>query len=209
MKIAVMVIDDHEIFRRGIINLINSTSWGVCCAEAGNIDKDSLALIKKTKPDILLLDLYMEGGRRTFADIRRLREQSPLTKIVILTVSEDEEDIYEATRQNVEGYILKNTPFHKLERHLNDIYKGNVRISESLASILFKEVAKQNIIAPLSSRENEVLSLIAEGYSNKEIAQKLCISVYTVKNHVSNLLKKMNVRNRNQLAISFLRKNAL
>lgn len=208
MKISVMIIDDHEIFRNGIKNLINSTSWGVCCGEASNIDETALALIKKTRPDILLLDLYIDGGRRSFEDIAKLRKISPSTKIVILTVSEDEEDVYEATRQNVEGYILKNTPFQKLETYLIDIYNGEIRISESLASTLFKEVIKQNIIKPLSCRESEVLFLVAEGYSNKDIAEKLCISVYTVKNHVSNLMKKMNVKNRNQLAVSFLKKNA-
>jgi RNA polymerase sigma factor (sigma-70 family) len=80
-------------------------------------------------------------------------------------------------------------------------------MSETLASILFKKVIKQNIIKPLSDRENEVLSLVAKGYSNKEIAQELCISVNTVKNHISNIMKKMNVKNRNQLIISFLKRN--
>jgi len=79
-------------------------------------------------------------------------------------------------------------------------------MSETLASILFKKVIKQNIIKPLSDRENEVLSLVTKGYSNKEIAQELCISVNTVKNHISNIMKKMNVKNRNQLIISFLKR---
>lgn len=209
MKVSVMIIDDHEIFRSGIKNLINTTPWGICSGEASNIDKKALALIKKTKPDILLLDLYLEGGHRSYESIKSVRENSPLTKIVILTVSEDEEDIYEATHQNVEGYILKSTPFSKMERYLIDINNGNIRISESLASTLFKEVTKHNLTKPLSDRENEVLQLVADGYSNKEIAQNLCISVYTVKNHVSSLLRKMNVKSRNQLAISFLKKNTL
>ncbi|HHU76573.1 MAG TPA: response regulator transcription factor [Firmicutes bacterium] len=207
MKISVMIVDDHEIFRSGIKNLINTTSWGVCNEEAGKIDKEALAVIRKTKPDILLLDLYLEGGHRSFENIKSVRENSPLTKIVILTVSEDEEDIYEATHQNVEGYILKSTPFGKMEKYLVDIFNGNIRISESLASTLFKEVTKHNITKPLSDRENEVLQLVADGYSNKQIAQNLCISVYTVKNHVSSLLRKMNAKNRHQLAISFLKKN--
>jgi len=207
MKVSIMIIDDHEIFRNGLKNLINSTSWGVCCGEASNIET-GIDLIKKTKPNILLLDLYMDNGRRSFEDITKLREISPLTKIVILTVSEDEEDVYEATQQSVEGYLLKNTPFYKLETYLVDIHNGKIRISESLASSLFKEVSKQNIIKPLSDRESEVLFLVAEGCSNKDIAEKLCISVYTVKNHISNMMKKMNVKNRNQLAVNFFKKNS-
>ena len=155
----------------------------------------------------MLLDLYI-NGRRSFEDIPKLRESSPSTKIVMLTVSEDEEDVYEATQQGVEGYILKDTPFSKLEAYLIDINNGSIIMSESLASVLFKEVMKINMIKPLSNRENEVLSLVAKGYSNKDIANTLCISVYTVKNHISNLMKKMNVKNRSQLALSFLKYNA-
>ncbi len=147
------------------------------------------------------------GGRRSFEEIPKLKEISPSTKIVILTASEDEEDVYEATRQGVMGYILKNASFSQLETYLININNGRVIMSETLASILFKKVIKQNIIKPLSDRENEVLSLVAEGYSNKEIAQELCISVNTVKNHISNIMKKMNVKNRNQLIISFLKRN--
>jgi len=206
MKVPIMIIDDHEIFRNGLKHLINSTSWGTCCGEASSIET-ALDLIKKTKPSILLLDLYI-GGRRSFEEIPRLRKISPSTKIVILTVSEDEEDVYEATRQGVEGYILKNTSFSQLEAYLMDINRGSIIMSESLASILFKEVIKNNIIKPLSDREYEVLSLVAGGCSNRDIAEKLCISVYTVKNHISNIMKKMNVKNRNQLAISFLKKES-
>ncbi len=206
MKISIMIIDDHEIFRNGLRNLINNTAWGTCCGEASSIET-ALDLIKKNKPQILLLDLYI-NGRRSFEDIPKLRKSSPSTKIVMLTVSEDEEDVYEATQQGVEGYILKDTPFSKLEAYLIDINNGSIIMSESLASVLFKEVMKINMIKPLSNRENEVLSLVAKGYSNKDIANTLCISVYTVKNHISNLMKKMNVKNRSQLALSFLKYNA-
>ncbi|HHT46246.1 MAG TPA: response regulator transcription factor [Firmicutes bacterium] len=206
MKVPIMIIDDHEIFRNGLRNLINNTSWATCCGEASSIET-SLDLIKKNKPQILLLDLYI-NGRRSFEDIPKLRKSSPSTKIVMLTVSEDEEDVYEATQQGVEGYILKDTPFSKLEAYLIDINNGSIIMSESLASVLFKEVMKINMIKPLSNRENEVLSLVAKGYSNKDIANTLCISVYTVKNHISNLMKKMNVKNRSQLALSFLKYNA-
>lgn len=205
MKISIMIIDDHEIFRNGLRNLINSTSWGTCCGEASSIET-ALDLIKKNKPHILLLDLYI-NGRRSFEDIPKLRESSPSTKIVMLTVSEDEEDVYEATQQGVEGYILKDTPFSKLEAYLIDISNGSIIMSESQASVLFREVMKINMTKPLSNRENEVLSLVAKGYSNTDIADQLCISVYTVKNHISNLMKKMNVKNRSQLALSFLKYN--
>ena len=207
MSISVMIVDDHDIFRSGLKNLINSTSWGMCGAEASNIE-NALDLFKKTKPDILLLDLYFKQGHRSFADIARFRELSPHTKIVILTVSEDEEDIYEATQQNVDGYILKSTPFVKLESSLQDIHNGKIIMSESLASILFTKITKHNSGKPLSSRENEVLLLVGEGCSNKEIADRLFISVNTVKNHINNIMKKMNVKNRYQLATFILKKSA-
>lgn len=202
-----MIIDDHEIFRNGLKHLINSTTWATCCGEAGNMKK-ALELMRKNKPNIVLLDLYIDG-HRSFEEIPRLRKICPQTKIVILTVSDDEEDVYEATQQGVEGYILKNTSFSQLENYLIEINNGSIIMSESLASTLFKEVIKNKNTRPLSEREKEVLSLVTKGYSNKDIAEKLCISVYTVKNHISNIMKKMNVKNRHHLTISFLKKDSL
>ncbi len=207
MKVPIMIVDDHEIFRNGLKHLINSTTWATCCAEAGNMKK-ALELMKKNKPKIVLLDLYIDG-HRSFEEISRLRKISPETKIVILTVSDDEEDVYEATQQGVEGYILKNTSFSQLENYLFQINNGRIIMSESLASTLFKEVIKNKNTKPLSEREKEVLALVIRGYSNKDIAEKLCISVYTVKNHISHIMKKMNAKNRHQLTISFLKKESL
>jgi DNA-binding NarL/FixJ family response regulator len=151
----------------------------------------------------------MEHGYRSFVDIAKLRKLSPHTKIVVFTVSEDEEDVYEAAQQGVDGYILKSTPFVKLESYLLGINSGKKIISESLASKLFTIVSRNIANKPLSQRESEILILIGEGCSNQEIAERLHITVNTVKTHLNKIMKKMNVKSRYQLALHHLKKSHL
>ena len=198
MKLTIMIIDDHEIFRKGIIQLINQTNWGRVVAEAENLHS-GLKLIRETKPDVLLLDLYIDRDVKSFEAVAKIKSLSPLTKVILLTVSEDEKDIYEASQYKVDGYLLKSTSFTKLEAYIQDIWKGNIIISDSLGSSLFKELQTKYSTKNLSLREREVLSLVKQGLTNKDIALRLCISEYTVKIHVSNILGKMGARKRSQL----------
>jgi len=197
-KLRIMIIDDHELFRKGLIQLINQTIWGQVVADAGNIS-DGLVMMGDVLPDILLLDLYLGRNTRSFDYISKLKDISPNTKIVLLTVSEDEKDIWGASEYQIDGYLLKSTPFSELELYLQEIWRGKVIISDSLGSSLFRELQQKHIAQNLSSREREVLQLIRQGKTNKDIAATLFISENTVKIHVSNILDKMCVRRRSEL----------
>jgi len=197
-KLRIMIIDDHELFRKGLIQLINQTIWGQVVADAGNIS-DGLVMMGDVLPDILLLDLYLGRNTRSFDYISKLKDISPNTKIVLLTVSEDEKDILGASEYQIDGYLLKSTPFSELELYLQEIWRGKVIISDSLGSSLFRELQQKHIAQNLSSREREVLQLIRQGKTNKDIAATLFISENTVKIHVSNILDKMCVRRRSEL----------
>jgi two-component system nitrate/nitrite response regulator NarL len=198
MVLSVMIIDDHEIFRKGIIQLLNQTKWCQVAAEAETIQA-GLELVKKVKPDILLLDLYIDRNTKSFGYIDEIKSLSPKTKVILLTISEDEKDIFQATQHKVDGYLLKNTNFTQLEAYVQDIWKGETIISDSLGSTLFKELQTQSTTHSLSMREKEVLALVKKGRTNKAIAADLFISEFTVKIHVSNILRKMSVRKRNEL----------
>ena len=194
-----MSIDDHEVFRSGLIQLINQSDWGTVVAEA---DTPTLALerIKSASPDILLLDLYLGNHTKSYDFISELKHLSPKTKIILLTVSEDEKDIYEASQYDVDGYLLKSTPFSQLESAILNIWNGEVIISERLGSTLFKELQNKKQLQGLSKRERNVFRLIQKNMTNKEIAAELNISENTVKIHVGNVLYKMGVNKRSELS---------
>ena len=198
MSLKIMIIDDHELFRKGLIQLIDQAGWGRVVADADNAP-DGLLALENHKPDILLLDLYIERNTTSFPFISQIKAISPHTKNVLLTVSEDEKDILEASNYQVDGYLLKSTPFSQLEIYLQEIARGKVIISDSLASSLFRELQNKNQTQSLSLREREVLALIKRGKPNRDIAAALFISENTVKIHVSNILEKMGVRKRSEL----------
>ncbi len=197
MKLKIIIVDDHEIFRKGISRLLNQTSWATVCADAGDLTL-GLNLVADFQPDILLLDLYL-GNDLSVGLIPKIKLASPRTKIVVLTISEDVEDIRKTAEYAVDGYLLKSTPFLEFENHLKNVVNGQICISDSLASLLFKDLVDVGKKKPLTPREQDVLALLGEGLSNKEIADRLHISLYTVKNHVGSIIKKLNISNRYQV----------
>ena len=197
--IKIAIIDDHELFRSGLSQLINQTGWGCVVGQASDI-ASGLKMLQESGPDILLLDLYLRHSEKSFASVEEMSKLCPDIKIVFLTVSEDEDDIFEATKYpNIYGYILKSTPFSELEKHILSVNEGKTIVSNVLASSMFRSLQQQNNISVLSTREKEILGLIKLGLSNKEIAKALFISENTVKVHVSNIFEKLNVTKRSQL----------
>jgi len=192
-----MIIDDHDMFAKGLERLINQTTWATVCGIATNI-ADGLHLIKKFCPEILLLDLFL-GPEMSLKAIPEFKKLHPEMKIVILTISDKSEDILATTKYDISGYIIKSTAFEKFELYLNDIIQGNIRVSESLASLLFSEFLANSKSGMLTPREINVAELLRQGLSNKEIAEKLCLSIYTVKCHVSSIIKKQKLSNRHQI----------
>lgn len=194
----IMIIDDNEIFRRGLVQLIHQAGWGRVVAEADNMEA-GVDMLKAQHPDLLILDLYIDADHKCFDHISAIKERLPAMKIIILTVSEEQYDIFEATQYQIDGYLLKSAPFSQLERDIQDIYNGKIIISNSLGGMLFRYLQTRNEYSILSMREREVLALLRQGMTNKSIAQKLFISENTVKIHVSNIFAKLNVKKRSEL----------
>lgn len=210
--IRVLLVDDHALFRKGIVSLLAAESGFEVVGEA----EDGLRAVERARelmPDLIVMDLNMPraGGAEA---TRRILEEFPYVKIVILTVSEDDKDLFEAVRGGAHGYLLKKIEPKALFDTLRGVMRGEASISRMMAAKLMGEFRRESVnrtgtgvhrAAELSPREGEVLTLVAEGKSNKEIATALDIAENTVKNHLKNILEKLHLENRVQAAAYALR----
>lgn len=199
---SILVIDDHPLMRKGIIQLIAMEPLLRLVAEAGD-GQSGLALALQHRPDLILLDLNMRGmsGLET---LRALKSSDLESRVIILSVSDNEEDIVAALQLGADGYLLKDMEPEEVLHSLKTAAQGSIAISERVAVLLAgrlrpKQVATDSL--GLTEREREILMLIAIGDSNKLIARKLNISEGTVKVHVKHLLKKMNMGSRVEAAV--------
>ena len=212
--IRVLIVDDHALFRRGLemvlaeeddIELVGQASDG---AEATQRAAESL-------PDIVLMDIRMPKSSGIEA-CRAMKEAAPSTKIVMLTISDEEEDLFEAIREGASGYLLKDIPLDEVADAVRAVHGGQSLISPSMAGKLLTEFATlarrnddqppQQLPAPkLTDREMEVLKLVARGMNNRDIARELFISENTVKNHVRNILEKLQIHSRMEAVMIALR----
>lgn len=209
MSIKVLIVDDHLLSRKGIISILSTHVMFEIIGEATN-GQEALEKAKELMPDLILMDIRMPGGTGLEAT-RLIKEEMPYVKIVILSVSDDVQDFFEAIKKGAQGYLLKNMePEHWLD-YLISIVQGEAPISRDLASKILQEfsIQKADISgSKLSEREKEVLQLVSQGLGNKEIGKELYISESTVKNHLRNILDKLHLQNRMQL-IAFAYKNGL
>jgi DNA-binding NarL/FixJ family response regulator len=201
----VLLVDDHALVRNGIASLLRARNIDVV-GEAG----DGLEALEKTrqlKPDIILMDIKMPGCSGLEAT-RLIKAEMPRTKIVILTVSDDDEDLFEAIKSGADGYLLKNIRAEEFFTFLFGVVKGEAALSPFLATKIIEEFARQTTrgIEPppseskLTDRETDVLRLVTNGALNKEIASSLNITENTVKYHLRNIMEKLHLRNRAQVA---------
>jgi DNA-binding NarL/FixJ family response regulator len=162
--------------------------------EAGDGDSAVVAA-QELVPDVVLLDVRMpvSGGIET---ARALRDLVPTTKVVMLTVSDEDDDLYEALRAGASGYLLKGEYLQDIGASLKAICAGRTVLSSSVAAKITAEFSDENSIAQLSGREVQVLRLVAEGQENKEIAERFELSTHTVKRHIANILSKLHQRSR-------------
>ena len=199
----VLIVDDHALFRDGIASLLRA--WGMEVAGQASDGLDALEQARELRPDLILMDITMPRCNGLEAT-RLIKAEMPETKIVMVTVSDDEEDLFEAIKSGAEGYVLKNMPGEQFGRILADIANGEVPLSRGLAAKILAEfarlaqapTAKGSDKDDLSDRECEVLQLVANGATNKEIAAQLFISENTVNYHMKNILSKLHLRNRAQ-----------
>lgn len=208
-EINIAIIDDHKMVREGLRQLLEFEGDINVIAEAGN-GEEGYRVIKNEKPDVVLLDINMPvmNGLEL---LKKIRMENDKTKILILTIHNEVEYLSKAVEIGVNGYVLKDSESSELKKAIQAVHRGESYIQPSIAPLLLeasnKEDKQEDTTSVLSSREHEVLKLIAEGLFNKEIAYKLSISEKTVKNHVSNIFKKIGVSDRTQAAVYAIKNN--
>jgi DNA-binding NarL/FixJ family response regulator len=209
-ELRVLLVDDHDLFRTGLKNLLEEQGVQVV-GEAPN-GQTALRLVPELVPDVVIMDLNMPGlsGVET---TRHLTGIAPLARVVVLTISVDDDDVMDAVMAGACGYLLKDSSIDDLLTGIRAAADGESLISPQIAAKVLQrlrsqgksEDAAETIRAELSDREVEVLKLIANGKDNAEIARELFISPKTVKNHISNILMKLQIENRIQAAVYAVR----
>lgn len=202
--IQVLLVDDHPMMRRGIKQLLGLQDNIEVVGEAGS-GEEAIRLVPVLDPDMILLDLNMKGmsGIDTLA---LLREQGVSACIMILTVSDDYQDVIAALRAGADGYVLKDAEPEELVSAVLDAAGGQIVVSPQLTNALALALrddtsSPKDIVATLTAREEEILKLVAKGYANKPIANSLSITEATVKVHVKNMLKKLQLESRLKAAV--------
>ncbi len=203
----VVVIDDHPLFRKGLIALLQSAGGQLrVLGEAGD-GLDGLAQVRRLRPSLVLLDLHMKGGPGGLEVLRGIKSAEAPPLVIMVTVSEEIENLTAALRAGADGYLLKDMPPQELLRSVLDTARtGAIALSGSLVGLLAGAMreesrARSRGAAMLTAQENRVLDQIRLGRSNREIADELGIAEGTVKIHVKRVLKKINVSSRTQAAI--------
>jgi DNA-binding NarL/FixJ family response regulator len=206
----VLIVDDHAVFRRGLELVLAEEPDLQIVGEAA----DGLEAIERAAdllPDVIVMDVRMPGVGGIEA-ARRIRHAQPATKVVMLTGSEDEEDLFAAVRVGATGYLLKEAAIEEVAGAVRAVARGQALITPSMATkllgefnLLSRRVDSHDTAPKLTDRETEVLRLVAKGMSNKEIAADLVIAENTVKNHVRNILEKLQLRSRMEAALYAVR----
>lgn len=208
--IRVAVIDDHPLFREGVAHTIQRSGTLQVIGEGATAD-DAVRIAKAELPDIVLLDVNMPGGGVEAA--RAISNVCPVVKIIMLTVSESEEHVHQAMEAGVRGYVLKGTSGLELINTLRAVARGEYYVTPRLAArilALSKRSTKgsdpEDSFPDLTKREEQILDRVARGLTNKEIANDLQISEKTVKHYMTNIMQKLQVRNRVEAALVFKKK---
>ncbi|MDK8180237.1 response regulator transcription factor [Paenibacillus sp. UMB4589-SE434] len=198
----VLIIDDSEMAREGMRMILDSDPVFEVVAE-GSSGEEALILSEQWMPDLILMDIQMPGMGGLEAT-KRLKEKFPYVKVVMVTVSDDITHLFDALKKGAQGYLLKNLNPEAWHEYLKAIAVDEAPMTRELAFRILKELSPMGggeaQDSPLTSREHEILSFVAKGLSNKEISCRLDISEHTVKNHLKNILQKLHLENRVQLA---------
>ncbi len=207
-----LLVDDQELFRRGV-SMVLGADADLELVEVGDGDQ-AIAAVEETPADVVLLDVRMPG-RSGVEVCKTIKSISPSTGIIMLTASDEESDLYESIRSGASGYLLKDgSTYDQVAEAVRLVAAGQSLISPSMATKLLDEFVQMSrspapATAQLTARELQVLRLVAKGLSNREIAEELFISENTVKNHIRNMLEKLQMKSRMEAAMYAVRSNLL
>lgn len=210
--VRVLIVDDHPLARLGIETILSEDPAFQVVGNATD-GLQAVEMARQLMPDVILMDINLPG-QDGLAATRQIKAEMPYVRVVIVTVSDDAQDLFEAISAGAQGYLLKNLSPQEWTEYLHAIVQGEARISKKIARRILREfkvdsdgeapssppAARGKATEVLSQRECEILRWVAKGASNKEIAEQLFISENTVKNHLKNILAKLHLRNRVQLA---------
>ena len=206
--VRIMLADDHDLFREGLAGIIAAQADMQVVGEAGD-GLEAIVKARELKPDLILMDIQMPGCDGLEAT-RKIKGELPQTVIVMLTVRDDDEKLFEAIKSGAQGYLLKNIRSRELLEMLRGAMRGEAAISTLLAGRMLEEFRRLSQRTPreesseetaaLTSRELQVLGLVAQGRSDKEIASEISVSLHTVKSHLRNILAKLQVNSRREAA---------
>jgi two-component system, NarL family, response regulator NreC len=212
--IKILLVDDHAVVRMGLKVLLNAVTDMEVIGEASE-GNEGIEKALETKPDVILMDLSMPHGKDGLTASGELKKQLPETAILILTMHDDEEYLFRAIQAGASGCVLKSAPHQELIEAIRSVCNGNAYLHPAAQKRLMDEYLGSikadgtDTYQLLSDREKEVLTLIAKGYSNKEIGEQLIISVKTVETHKSNLMDKLQMKTRPELVAYALKKGLL
>ncbi len=200
-KIKVFIADDHAMLRDGLKSILRQSGDIEIVGEAGD-GLEAVQMIKVVRPDVCIVDLNMPGLKGTDV-VRMVKEALPKLKIVVLTMHDKEEYIYHAIKNGALGYVLKTSPSEEIIAAVRDTYRGKLFFSSEVSQEIIKNyLENRNILQPVNSkydfltnREQELFNLLIQGNSNRDIAEVLCISIKTVENHRTNIMRKLEVHN--------------
>jgi len=213
-KIRCLLVDDHTLFRQGVRRLLESESDFEIVGESPDAG-DALEKARDLRPDVVLMDIGMPG-LSSFEATRQIKKNRPETKVLYLTMYEDEDYLLQCLEVGAAGYVLKDTPAPQLVSAVRDVYRGGKYLSSQVLGKLVedfrsrvRDTRMQPRMSTLTPREREILKLLAEGNSVKEIAVLLGLSVKTVEAHKFNLMRKLDIHNKAQLVTYAIQKKII
>ena len=215
-RLKVLVVDDHALFRRGLQMVLKSEGDIEVVGEAAD-GNEAVEKAQESMPDVILMDVRMPH-RSGIEATQQIKELLPHVKILMLTISDEEADLYEAIKAGASGYLLKEISIDEVADAIRSVFAGHSRLSPSMAAKLLQEFAAMSkraaearqLPAPrLTDREMEVLRLVAQGLNNRDIAKELFISENTVKNHIRNILEKFHLHSRMEAVVYAVREKLL
>jgi len=215
-KLKVLIVDDHALFRRGLQMVLRQEPDIDVVGEAAD-GNEAVDRAQETMPDVILMDVRMPR-RSGIEATNQIKDLLPHVKILMLTISDEEADLYEAIKAGASGYLLKEIPIDEVAEAIRSVSAGQSRLSPSMAAKLLSEFAAMSrradevrqFPAPrLTDREMEVLRLVAQGLNNRDIGTRLFISENTVKNHIRNILEKLHLHSRMEAVVYAVREKLL